>query len=52
MADQHGNKQAKEGIHRCWCGAKYWENDICCSCGEEFNAQHYDENDELVTEFK
>lgn len=32
--DRHGNEIAREGIDRCWCGAKYWEKDICVSCGE------------------
>jgi|TARA_Y100000034_G_scaffold66233_1_gene79936 hypothetical protein len=49
MADKFGNKQAKEGIHRCSCGARYWENDTCHLCGEEFNARDYDENDERLT---
>jgi len=48
MSDKFGNTQAKEGIHRCWCGCKYWENDVCHSCGEGWNARDYDENDELV----
>lgn len=32
-ADQHGNISAHEGLDRCFCGAKYWENDQCVSCG-------------------
>lgn len=35
-ADKHGNLQAQEGCDRCGCGAKYWENDRCVSCGEAF----------------
>jgi hypothetical protein len=48
ISDQFGNKRAKEGVHRCWCGSKYWEEDVCHSCGEEFDPRNYDENDELV----
>ena len=33
-----GNKLAKEGCTRCQCGSKYWENDICHSCGKPFLA--------------
>ena len=32
--DRHGNVVAREGLTFCWCGCKYWENDICHSCGE------------------
>lgn len=32
-ADKHGNVIAQEGVTRCPCGAKYWENDKCVSCG-------------------
>ena len=32
--DIHGNKEAKEGCDRCFCGCKYWENDHCVDCGE------------------
>lgn len=35
--DRHGNKLATEGCTFCWCGAKYWENDICVSCGERYH---------------
>lgn len=31
--DQHGNLVAQEGCTRCVCGAKYWERDVCVSCG-------------------
>jgi hypothetical protein len=31
--DNHGNVRATEGVTRCACGAKYWENDRCVSCG-------------------
>lgn len=31
--DKHGNKIAQEGCTRCECGCKYWENDVCVSCG-------------------
>ena len=33
-----GNRFAKEGCTRCECGSKYWENDICHSCGKPFLA--------------
>lgn len=32
--DIHGNLIAVEGCSRCSCGAKYWEYDICVSCGK------------------
>lgn len=28
------NMIAVEGVDRCRCGAKYWENDTCVDCGE------------------
>lgn len=31
--DKHGNLIAEEGCTRCSCGAKYWERDVCVSCG-------------------
>lgn len=31
--DKHGNINAVEGCTLCACGAKYWENDKCVSCG-------------------
>lgn len=31
--DKHGNKIAEEGVTRCHCGVKYWENDRCIDCG-------------------
>jgi hypothetical protein len=34
--DKHGNKKALEGCDRCSCGCKYWEKDVCVSCGETF----------------
>ncbi len=36
-----GNKKANSGCHRCWCGCKYWENDVCVDCGEDFDPKHY-----------
>lgn len=30
--DQHGNKVAREGCDRCFCGCKYWEKDRCVDC--------------------
>lgn len=35
--DKHGNVIAKEGVDRCFCGCKYWENDKCVDCGEHIN---------------
>lgn len=32
-ADEHNNFIAREGVDRCICGAKYWENDTCTDCG-------------------
>ena len=34
--DKHGNRFAREGCDRCECGAKYWERDVCVSCGKRF----------------
>jgi hypothetical protein len=34
-ADEHGNVYAREGVDRCHCGVKYWENDRCVDCGTE-----------------
>lgn len=31
--DTHGNKLAREGCDRCFCGCKYWEHDRCIDCG-------------------
>jgi len=31
--DVHGNINAEEGVSRCTCGSKYWENDRCIDCG-------------------
>ena len=31
--DRHGNRVAIEGLTRCPCGSKYWENDACVDCG-------------------
>ena len=31
--DTLGNINAEEGVTRCVCGCKYWENDHCASCG-------------------
>ena len=28
-----GNKVRQEGIDRCSCGCRYWENDRCIDCG-------------------
>lgn len=34
--DRHGNVLAEEGVDRCPCGCKYWENDRCIDCGNDF----------------
>ena len=39
--DNLGNAFANSGCHRCWCGCKYWENDACIDCGEEFDFRFY-----------
>ena len=26
----------QEGCTRCWCGSKYWDGDICHSCGTKY----------------
>lgn len=31
--DNLGNINASEGVDRCECGCKYWENDRCVDCG-------------------
>lgn len=31
-ADRFGNQVAREGVDRCTCGCKYWENDRCIDC--------------------
>lgn len=31
--DQHGNVKRQEGVDRCYCGCKYWEDDRCIDCG-------------------
>jgi hypothetical protein len=25
-----------EGVDRCYCGSKYWDENVCHSCGEKF----------------
>jgi hypothetical protein len=32
-SDVHGNLVAREGVDRCTCGNKYWEQDRCVDCG-------------------
>lgn len=32
--DLFGNERAQEGVDRCACGCKYWEQDRCIDCGE------------------
>ena len=35
QGDKHNNILAREGVDRCWCGCKYWENDNCIDCGTD-----------------
>ena len=32
------NKIAMNGEHRCHCGCKYWEHDVCIDCGTKITA--------------
>lgn len=32
-ADEHGNVFRADGLDRCSCGCKYWEDDRCIDCG-------------------
>jgi hypothetical protein len=41
VAKRLGNKTAISGVHRCYCGAKYWENDVCISCGDAHRPEEY-----------
>jgi len=34
--DEHGNVDRIDGVDRCDCGCKYWENDRCADCGERY----------------
>ena len=36
--DKFGNKAAREGLDRCFCGCKYWENDLCTDCQTHIDA--------------
>jgi len=31
--ENYGNKVREDGVDRCYCGCKYWENDRCIDCG-------------------
>jgi hypothetical protein len=33
VIDSLGNRVRQEGVDRCFCGCKYWENDRCIDCG-------------------
>ena len=42
-ATNHGGNAMREermtpvdGLHVCWCGAKYWDGCECASCGEHW----------------
>lgn len=37
--DRLGNTMALEGVDRCACGCKYWENDRCCDCDEPWSPE-------------
>lgn len=41
-----GNSWAQEGVDRCECGSKYWENDHCHSCGAEWTPEARGDVDE------
>lgn len=43
LRDKHNNLIAREGVDRCFCGCKYWENDHCIDCGESIE-RAYDED--------
>lgn len=30
----------REGVDRCHCGAKYWDGDLCHSCGGRWRPWH------------
>jgi hypothetical protein len=45
-ADEWGNFLAREGCDRCDCGAKYWENDTCTSCGGAWDPSFRGEEEE------
>lgn len=34
----------REGIDRCWCGAKYWDGTTCASCGAQYDPRSTEEN--------
>jgi hypothetical protein len=38
------NRTAQEGVSRCECGSKYWENDLCVDCGTRHNAERHDQD--------
>lgn len=42
---------AENGVDRCYCGCKYWENDRCIDCGERVtNSENRTEERELFQE--
>lgn len=42
-------KLPQEGCTRCHCGAKYWDGDICHSCGTKWDG--FDYTDETAAIF-
>jgi hypothetical protein len=30
----------REGVDRCYCGAKYWDGTVCHSCGHRWKPWH------------
>ena len=34
------NQRANSGSDQCDCGCKYWENDLCISCGTQHARRH------------
>ena len=36
VVSMHPAEMATQGVDRCECGCKYWENDRCIDCGAEW----------------
>lgn len=48
--DRHGNRRATEGVSRCDCGCKYWENDRCVDCDTRHHPRH--DKEEIMTTYE
>lgn len=46
--DRHGNAVRENGVDRCYCGCKYWENDRCVDCGGRDPEPEFDATGRLV----